>query len=155
MSVKISNILNTLVLKGSKGGSSNDVDIHLKKILKKIEDDFKNNRLNIVLDWFHESIKKELDLKLKRLNNPHVFNKPNIALLILKTNLIHSKIIELLVERIDLLCEENTEQSKMIAVDLANTFVANLSMNRDNDELVYDQYIKVISDEMKIFTRIN
>ena len=67
--------------------------------------------------------------------------------------MIHAKIIEMVIERIDRLAEDGTEQSRMIAGDLANTFVANLSMKRDKtDELIYDQYIHVLSEAMKIFT---
>lgn len=151
LSSKISNILNYLIMQGASK-NSDDIDIQLKKIINKIETCFKDNEIEIVLDWFHESIKKEIELKMKRINNPHVYNKPKIALLISKTNMLHSKIVDLLIERIDYYFEEGGSQTKMMANDLSNTFLTNLTENRKNDEILYDNYIKVISDAMKIFS---
>ena len=83
-----------------------------------------------------------------------MYNKPNITALISKTNILHSKIIELLVEKIDTLSRKERDQMKhkMVAVDLANTFVDSLSKNRDIDELLYDDYIKTIGESLRIFT---
>ena len=147
--IPISNILNSLLLKGKEGDE--EIDAYLNQIINRIEVFLNENNLFLVFDWLNECIKKEFDLKKKKSENPFVYNKPATNTLIMKTNMLHSKIIEMAVEKIDECATIDTEESKIFALSFANKFIANCIEHRDNDEKTYDRYLQVIFDALIIF----
>jgi hypothetical protein len=154
MAVKLGNILNLLTLQLNNSEEDNErVDYQFRKIFSIIEKHFDNNEFEIVLDWFHESVKKEKHLKEKIQRNPFVYDKPSIHLLISKTNALHSKIIELVVDKIDQVMFDNDQDMRVI-FDLAQTFISNLTINRHIDEDIYDNHIKILAQAMEIFNLV-
>ena len=102
MSSKYSKILNTLALKiESEEQDTNAVDKQFNKIYSKIESLFMKNDFEGVLEWFHEIVKKEVQIKKKIIDYPEVYDKPLNNILISKMQTLHSKIIELVVDKID------------------------------------------------------
>ena len=154
MAVKLSNILNLLTLQLHNNEEDNEIiDKQFMRILSTIETHFNNNEFEIVLDWFHETIKKEIQLKRKIIENSFVYDKPSIHLLLSKTNALHSKIIELVVDRIDQVVFGNDQDINVI-FDLAQTFISSITINRETDEVIYDNYVKLLTQAMQIFNLI-
>lgn len=152
MAVKLSNILNMLTLQAYNNAEEDkgSIDIQFLNILEFITRQFKANKLEIVLDWFHEAVKKEVQLKRKIKENPSIFDKDSIHTLLSKTNALHSKIIELVTDKIDQVGLVATLDNRVI-FDLAQTFISDLTIHREINEVIYDNHIKIITQAMEIF----
>ena len=161
--IKIKNILNMLVLQGTKDNIlSEDIDQQLNGLLETLNDYFSDNKLEEILLWLNEIITRETDLKIKQETNFRVYNKPSISILISKCSVLHAKIIEMITDEIDMFYSNFSEnllnneldlarESKIMAMEYANLIIDNLNENRNINSVVYDNYVKIISQTLEIF----
>jgi hypothetical protein len=163
---KIKVILNELIEKNTNDGLSPvEIDYQFSFLLNEIEKFYSENKFYFLFDWIYESIKKEIELTelYKKAQNDETNDKKDlIQLLILKTNLIHSKIIEMVADDIFLSYMDYIElkginelelaiKSKILTLGIANSFILYLSENRKLNEVVYDSYIEIIHQALKVF----
>ena len=129
--------------------------------MKTVERYFREQEYDLLFEWLNELIKKEVELKRKQDDNFRVFKKDSINLLICKVNLFHARIVEMLVDEIDIAYQdfldmkdsnpEFSTQIKFSTIAMANDFINHLTENRSINELVIDQYIGLISQSLQIF----
>ena len=151
MSSKFSKILNTLALKlETNEEDSEAVNKQFNKIFSSIENHFKKNEFDKVLEWFHETVKKEVQIKEKIIDFPEVYDKPSNHALIAKMQALHSKIIELVIDRIDQVVL-NDQVDMRVIFELGQTFISSLTINRIINEVIYDNYVKILSQAMEVF----
>ena len=149
---KYSQILNTLALKIDSSQEDNgEVDKQFNEIFTIIENNFNENKLNIVLEWFHAIVKKEVQIKKRMIDFPEVYDKPSNRTLIAKMQTLHSKIIEMVIDRVDQVVLGDEVDMRVI-FELAQTFISSLTVNRMIDEVIYDNYIKILTQAMEIFS---
>jgi hypothetical protein len=137
------------------------IDKQFVSLLKTVENYFVNHEYDLLFEWLSELVKKELELKRKQEQDFRVYKKDSINLLICKCNVFHARIIEMLIDEIDIayqdyleLRERNPEfadQMKFSTVSIANDFINHLTESREIDEDMFDQYISIISQSLKIF----
>ena len=137
------------------------IDRQFLSLLKTVERYFQNQEYDLLFEWLTELIKKELDLKRKQEENFRVYKKDSINLLICKVNLFHARIIEMLIDDIDVAYQDYLEmktsnsefadQLKFSTISVVNDFINHLTENRAIDEVVFDQYIDLISQSLQIF----
>lgn len=162
-SIKITNIINMLALKSTQESvNAEAIDQQFVSLLKTVEKYFEDLEYDLLFDWLNELIKKETDLKHKQQENFRVFKKDSINLLICKVNMFHSRIIELFVNSIDdayhdyrYIGESSptfANQIKAETITTVNKFINNLTDNRHINEKLFDQYIEIISQSLKIFS---
>lgn len=155
MAVKYSKVLNSLAMQFIKSEDINEnVDVQLNNIFNMIKEHFNKLEIELVLDWFHATTLKEQELKNKIKNNPFVYDNNSIKILLSKTNALHSKIIVLVVDKIDEVAYIDSEENIRVIFDLAQSFISSLTINRTNNEVIYDNYIKTLTQAMEIFKLI-
>ena len=168
---ELSFVIKNLIEKNSKNELSiKDIDFQFSALIDKIQDNFleslHSNDFSIFFDYISESIKAEHQLRIKyAFEKQRLYSATNIyslGLLITKINVIHTKIISLVVDEIFLLYSDYAElyriqdfeiawKLKIQAINLANIFILYLTDNRFIDEQLYDKYIKLISQALYIF----
>ena len=166
-------VLKTLIEQNTKKELSNrEIDIQFSNLIDRISEDFINDLghgdFSSLLDYISESIKVENELRTKyQFEKARKFTPTNLyvlGLLIIKINLIHVKIISLVVDEILLLYSDFSEirrtdtndfdladELKLTAIKLANVFINYLTENRLIDEKTFDKYINLISQALKVF----
>lgn len=155
MAVKYSKVLNSLAMQFIKSEDINEnVDVQLNNIFNMIKEHFNKLEIELVLDWFHATTLKEQELKNKIKNNPFVYDNNSIKILLSKTNALHSNIIVLVVDKIDEVAYIDSEENLRVIFDLAQSFISSLTINRTNNEVIYDNYIKTLTQAMEIFKLI-
>ncbi len=161
--IKIKHILNMLTIQTTKNDnfSVEDIDIQFISLLKTVEIYFREQEYELLFEWLAELVKKELELKHKQQSDYRIYKKDSINLLICKVNLFHARIIEMLIDEIDIayqdyleMKESNPEfaqQIKFSTLAMVNEFITHLTGSRAIDEAVFDQYIELISQSLQIF----
>lgn len=138
-----------------------NIDNQFMSLLKTIERYFQNQEYDLLFEWLTELIKKELELKHKQELDYRTFKKDSINILICKVNMFHSRIIEMLIDDIDIAYNDYLEmkasnpefadQLKLSTISLVNDFVDHLTEHRIINEGIYDQYIDLINQSLQIF----
>ena len=148
--IKIKNILNKLSLQSSRNEevSEESIDHQFLILIKIVEQYLLEQEYEIFFDWLNELIKKEKELKKKLLIDFHVFNKDPLNLLITKVNRSHTKIVNLLIEDIEISYQDYSnmydsnpdfaEQVKFEVLNRINTYIYYLTENRFTNETLYD-----------------
>lgn len=141
--------------------SVESIDNQFLSLMKVVERYFQENEYELLFDWFNELIKKEIELKRKQEMDFRIYKKDSINLLICKVNMFHHRVMEMLVDQIDISYQDysdmkvsNPEFAASIKEDMlfvANNFIKHLTENRLLDELLFDQYISIIEQSLKIF----
>ncbi len=160
--IKIKHILNMLAIQTKREDvSEQSIDNQFLSLMKTVERYFREQEYDLLFEWLNELIKKESELKLKQEADFRVYKKDSINLLICKVNLFHNRIVEMLVDEIDIAYQDfldmkssNPEfaaQIKFSTIAMANDFINHLTENRSINELVIDQYIGLISQSLQIF----
>lgn len=162
--IKIKHILNMLAIQIKREDAATTeqvIDQQFLSLMKTVERYFRNQEYNLLFEWLNELIKKEVELKHKQELDFRTFKKDSINLLICKVNLFHSRIVEMLIDEIDIAYQdyldmqssnpEFSTQIKFSTISMANDFINHLTENRSINELVIDQYIGLISQSLQIF----
>ena len=160
--VAIKHILNMLAIQTRRETISEQaIDNQFLSLMRTVERYFREHEYDLLFEWLNELIKKEVELKQKQEEDFRTFRKDSINLLICKVNLFHSRIVEMLVDEIDLSYQDFLEmkssnpefatQIKFSTIAMANEFINHLTENRSINELVIDQYICLISQSLQIF----
>ena len=160
-------VLRDLLLKNANNELSiGEIDYQFSFLLENISKYFFERKYFFLFDWITETIKREDELRIKSDEIHPYFQKEKKAILdqlIQKVHLVHSKIIELVVDEIYLSYMDYIDlkrideldlaiQSKISTLGLANSFLLYLTENRSLNEKVYDSYIELISQSLEIFT---
>ena len=163
-SVSIKHILNMLALQTSRSDevTIESIDVQFMSLMKVVERYFMEHEYELLFDWLNELMKKEVELKKKQEENFRVYKKDSINLLICKVNMFSARIIEMLIDEIDVayqdyieMKESNPEFAGSIKANMilmANNFINHLTENRSIDEAAFDQYIILIEQALQIFT---
>lgn len=161
--IKIKHILNMLAIQTTKNDnfSVQDIDNQFVSLLKTVERYFREQEYELLFEWLAELVKKELELKHKQEMDSHIYKKDSINLLICKVNLFHARIIEMLIDEIDIAYQdylemkehnpEFSQQLKFSTITMASEFINHLTESRVIDEAVFDQYIELLSQSLQIF----
>lgn len=162
--IKIKHILNMLAIQTAKTDaivSQESIDNQFVSLLKTVERYFREQEYELLFEWLAELVRKELELKKKQEMDFRVYKRDSINLLICKVNLFHARIIEMLIDEIDIAYQdfqemkvtnpEFAEQIKFSTLTMANEFINHLTEYRSIDEPVFDQYIELISQSLNIF----
>lgn len=155
----ISRILNSMAIQVGRQEenlekSKNNVDTQFNDILEKITGHFNNNEMKIVLNWLNESIQKEMDLEKKIELNPFVYKKDSILILKQKVNLLHSKIIELLLNKIDIVTSSGDSNEMREVFSAVQMFLVSMNLNKHVSEKIYGDYLKKLTQTMKMYVEI-
>lgn len=162
--IKIKHILNMLAIQIKRedvAATEQVIDRQFLSLMKTVERYFSNQEYDLLFEWLNELVKKEVELKHKQEVDFRTFKKDSINLLICKVNLFHSRIVEMLIDEIDIAYQdyldmqssnpEFSTQIKFATISMANEFINHLTENRSINEIVVDQYIGLISQSLQIF----
>lgn len=145
--------------------SEEDLDHQFSTLVKCITTYISEEKYFFLFDWIKESMIKEQELLKIYYNSVLDQTVPPKELLlpiIFKLNLVHSKIIEAVVDEIYITYFDYVEllninefelavKSKIMTLGLANSFILFLTENRCLDERIFDGYIELISQALGIF----
>ena len=139
-----------------------DVDHHLRKIIEYLKKTSREDKAIILLDWLNESITREKHLMSKAKVSTDKYRANIILILISKCKIIHNKIMEFIINELDLYYDvwhdqqllnnlELANLTKLMAVEFANKIIINLTDNREINEEIYDHYIDIVSQSLQSF----
>lgn len=145
--------------------SEEDLDHQFSMLIKSITTYISEDKYFFLFDWILDSMLKEQELLKIYYNSVLDQTLPPKDLLlpiIFKLNLVHSKIIETVVDEIYISYIDYVEllninefelavKSKIMTLGLANSFILFLTENRCFDEQIFDEYIELISQALGIF----
>ena len=141
--------------------TAESIDKQFISLLKTVERYFQEHEYELLFEWLAELIKKEQELKRKQEEDYRVYKTDSINLLICKVNLFHARIMEMLINDIDIAYADYSEMKttnpefadslKLSTITMANDFINHLTEHRLIDEFVFDQYIDMINQTLFIF----
>ena len=162
--VKNADIISILTTNEPKEDTSDEnANQTLKKLIKILEQAYKNYEFELLSVWFHELVKKEKELRNLKKMNPQRYDNVSVNSLILKCCFLHAKIIELIIDDVNAMYNNFQEKinknkeniavlNKMMAIEIISKFINNLAYNIEINRTLYQKYLKTLSDSVKIFT---